>query len=266
VVGHAVDQDGSAAGTIAFITDLFEVVAIGSARAALNGALDVVLGHVGRGGLVPCQAQTRVGVRVGAAGACRNGDFTDDLGPELAALGVLTPFAVLDVCPFTVSGHICSTKSESWEFYPQASPHHMKTRQTPFRGAFFCAERGENEGRAGSGDALRRRIGSHPLSGAWMTLAAMVSNFVAGGETMAAPIKLAQGPASTAVLLPRYANRHGCITGATGTGKTVTLQVMAEAFSRLGTPVFVSDVKGDLSGISQPGQPTLKLMERLQRL
>src|SRR5690606_17402811 len=138
VVGHAVDQDGSAAGTIAFITDLFEVVAIGSARAALNGALDVVLGHVGRGGLVPGQAQTRVGVRVGAAGACRNGDFTDDLGPELAALGVLTPFAVLDVCPFTVSGHICSTKSESWEFYPQASLHHMKTRQTPFRGAFFA--------------------------------------------------------------------------------------------------------------------------------
>ncbi|HLU79065.1 MAG TPA: helicase HerA-like domain-containing protein [Burkholderiaceae bacterium] len=83
---------------------------------------------------------------------------------------------------------------------------------------------------------------------------------------MTEPIKLAQGPASTAVLLPRYANRHGCITGATGTGKTVTLQVMAEAFSRLGTPVFVSDVKGDLSGISQPGQPTLKLMERLQRL
>src|SRR5690606_26593503 len=83
---------------------------------------------------------------------------------------------------------------------------------------------------------------------------------------MTEPIKLAQGPASTAVLLPRYANRHGCITGATCTGKTVTLQVMAEAFSRLGTPVFVSDVKGDLSGISQPGQPTPKLMERLQRL
>ena len=67
-------------------------------------------------------------------------------------------------------------------------------------------------------------------------------------------------------LLPRYANRHGCITGATGTGKTVSLQVLAEAFSRLGTPVFVSDVKGDLSGISQAAQPTPKLQERLQRL
>lgn len=83
---------------------------------------------------------------------------------------------------------------------------------------------------------------------------------------MAEPIKLAQGPASTALLRPQYANRHGCITGATGTGKTVTLQVMAEAFSRSGTPVFVSDVKGDLSGISQAGQPSPKLTERLQRL
>lgn len=83
---------------------------------------------------------------------------------------------------------------------------------------------------------------------------------------MAEPIKLAQGPASTALLLPQYANRHGCITGATGTGKTVTLQVLAEAFSRRGTPVFLSDVKGDLSGISQAGQPSPKLMERLQRL
>jgi len=83
---------------------------------------------------------------------------------------------------------------------------------------------------------------------------------------MAEPIIVAQGPGAAAVLLPGFANRHGCITGATGTGKTVTLQVLAEAFSRIGTPVFVSDVKGDLSGISQAGQPTPKLMERLARL
>src|SRR5690606_18179827 len=83
---------------------------------------------------------------------------------------------------------------------------------------------------------------------------------------MAEPIKMAQGPESAVLLLPRYANRHGCITGATGTGKTVTLQVLAEAFSRLGTPVFVSDVKGDLSGISQAGQPNPKLAQRLERL
>ncbi len=49
-------------------------------------------------------------------------------------------------------------------------------------------------------------------------------------------------------LLPNFANRHGLITGATGTGKTVTLQVLAERFSSIGVPVFMADVKGDLSG------------------
>ena len=53
------------------------------------------------------------------------------------------------------------------------------------------------------------------------------------------------------VLLPRMANRHGLIAGATGTGKTVSLRVMAESFSRIGVPVFMADVKGDLSGIAQ---------------
>lgn len=65
---------------------------------------------------------------------------------------------------------------------------------------------------------------------------------------------------------PRYANRHGLIAGATGTGKTITLQVMAESFSRIGVPVFVSDVKGDLSGISQPGSPHPKIDERIQKI
>lgn len=83
---------------------------------------------------------------------------------------------------------------------------------------------------------------------------------------MVEPIVLAQGAQGPALLLPQFANRHGCITGATGTGKTVTLQVLAEAFSRIGTPVFVSDVKGDLSGISQVGAPTSKLLDRLERL
>jgi hypothetical protein len=67
-------------------------------------------------------------------------------------------------------------------------------------------------------------------------------------------------------LLPALANRHGLITGATGTGKTVTLQVMAERFSRIGVPVFMADVKGDLSGISQPGAATPKFLERLTLL
>ena len=56
-----------------------------------------------------------------------------------------------------------------------------------------------------------------------------------------------------AIILGKYANRHGLITGATGTGKTVTLQVLAENFSALGVPVFITDIKGDVSGLSQPG-------------
>jgi DNA helicase HerA-like ATPase len=67
-------------------------------------------------------------------------------------------------------------------------------------------------------------------------------------------------------LLPRYANRHGLIAGATGTGKTVTLQVLAEGFSARGVPVFMADVKGDLSGMGQAGQATPKLQERLKQL
>ena len=62
------------------------------------------------------------------------------------------------------------------------------------------------------------------------------------------------------------ANRHGMIAGATGTGKTVSLQVMAEGLSRLGVPVFMTDVKGDLSGISQPGSEHPKITERLERI
>ncbi len=54
-------------------------------------------------------------------------------------------------------------------------------------------------------------------------------------------------------ILPLMANRHGLITGATGTGKTVTLQKIAESFSKIGVPVFMADIKGDLSGISQRG-------------
>jgi DNA helicase HerA-like ATPase len=61
-------------------------------------------------------------------------------------------------------------------------------------------------------------------------------------------------------------NRHGLIAGATGTGKTVTLQVMAEAFSRIGVPVFAADVKGDLSGISQPGVDNPKIADRVKKL
>ena len=78
------------------------------------------------------------------------------------------------------------------------------------------------------------------------------------------PIVIAQNDQTQLALLPALANRHGCITGATGTGKTVTLQVLAEAFSRLGTPVFLADIKGDLTGVSQAGESSPKLQERLK--
>jgi len=68
------------------------------------------------------------------------------------------------------------------------------------------------------------------------------------------------------LLLPRMANRHGLITGATGTGKTVTLRVIAESFSRLGVPVFMADVKGDLSGMARAGRETPKIKERIDKL
>lgn len=65
---------------------------------------------------------------------------------------------------------------------------------------------------------------------------------------------------------PRFGNRHGLIAGATGTGKTVSLQVLAEGFSRIGVPVFMSDVKGDLTGISQAGSPHPKIDERIEHI
>jgi DNA helicase HerA-like ATPase len=68
-------------------------------------------------------------------------------------------------------------------------------------------------------------------------------------------------------LLPKMANRHGLVAGATGTGKTVTLQRMAEAFSRIGVPVFLADIKGDLSGISRIGSDAnKKVAERIELL
>ncbi|MGH8528289.1 MAG: helicase HerA-like domain-containing protein, partial [Nevskiales bacterium] len=69
---------------------------------------------------------------------------------------------------------------------------------------------------------------------------------------------------SAQLLLTRYANRHGLIAGATGTGKTITLQVLAEGFADLGVPVFAADVKGDLSGIAAAGEGKPKLIERAQ--
>ena len=71
---------------------------------------------------------------------------------------------------------------------------------------------------------------------------------------MAEPLLIAKNATTVCELLPSLANRHGLITGATGTGKTVTLQTLAENFSKIGVPVFMADVKGDLTGISQAGR------------
>ena len=83
---------------------------------------------------------------------------------------------------------------------------------------------------------------------------------------MADPLLIAKNAHTELFLLPQMANRHGLITGATGTGKTVTLQTLAEQFSAIGVPCFMSDVKGDLSGISQPGGGNPKVEERVAML
>src|SRR5881398_1669061 len=78
---------------------------------------------------------------------------------------------------------------------------------------------------------------------------------------MTDPILIAKSGKEPIWLLPKMANRHGLITGATGTGKTVTLQTLAESFSRIGVPVFMADIKGDLTGISQAGRLAPKLAD-----
>lgn len=88
---------------------------------------------------------------------------------------------------------------------------------------------------------------------------------MSANEDTAEPILLGKGE-DLQYLLPAFSNRHGLITGATGTGKTVTLQVVAEGFSRIGVPVFMADVKGDLAGLSQPIAPHPKIEERLRKI
>lgn len=83
---------------------------------------------------------------------------------------------------------------------------------------------------------------------------------------MTEPILVAKRDANEFFLLTNMANRHGVITGATGTGKTVTLQKIAEGFSQRGVPVFMADIKGDLTGVSQAGGTHPKILERLKML
>ena len=83
---------------------------------------------------------------------------------------------------------------------------------------------------------------------------------------MPSPLLIAKNDKKELALLPALANRHGLITGATGTGKTVTLQALAQRFSEIGVPVFMADVKGDLSGVAKPGGANPKVAERLKAL
>ena len=80
------------------------------------------------------------------------------------------------------------------------------------------------------------------------------------------PLLIARNAEHDLVLLPQMANRHGLITGATGTGKTVTLQSLAESFSQNGVPVFLSDIKGDLSGLAKAGGSNEKIRKRVEQL
>jgi len=83
--------------------------------------------------------------------------------------------------------------------------------------------------------------------------------------TAPSPLLIAKGKTDI-FLLPKMANRHGLIAGATGTGKTVTLRVLAEQFSKIGVPIFMADVKGDLSGLPFPGGENPKVAERVSQL
>ncbi|MGQ0509002.1 MAG: helicase HerA-like C-terminal domain-containing protein [Betaproteobacteria bacterium] len=83
---------------------------------------------------------------------------------------------------------------------------------------------------------------------------------------MATPLLVAKAGKTELQLLPALANRHGLITGATGTGKTVTLQALAQSLSGIGVPVFMADVKGDLSGLARAGGANAKVAERAKSL
>lgn len=83
---------------------------------------------------------------------------------------------------------------------------------------------------------------------------------------MSQPLPIAKNGDLELSLLPQLVNRHGLITGATGTGKTVTLQRIAEQLSEAGVPVFLADAKGDLSGLGAAGMASEKLQKRLDKL
>src|SRR5699024_10123918 len=113
VVGHAIDHDGDTVRAIALVADFLVVPGVAVAGTALDGTLDVVLRHVGRQRLVHCQPQPRIGIRIAAAHACRDGQLTNQPGEYLAAFLVLRLLAVLDIRPLAVSCHELCPVSDS---------------------------------------------------------------------------------------------------------------------------------------------------------
>ena len=98
------------------------------------------------------------------------------------------------------------------------------------------------------------------------TISPLVKTCLKAHSNMPKNLLIAKNQELELALLSNLANRHGCITGATGTGKTVTLQTLAESLSNIGVPVFMADVKGDLSGLAKPGSATPRIQERLDLL
>ena len=105
VVGHGVHKDGRAPDAVAFVADFFVVHAFEVAGGLVDVALDGVGRHVGRLGLVNGQTQARVGQGVPTARARGDHDLAHTPGPDALTLFVLTPFAVLNICPFAVASH-----------------------------------------------------------------------------------------------------------------------------------------------------------------
>src|SRR5258708_3523499 len=130
-----------------------------------------------------------------------------------------------------------------------------------FYSAFRAGQRVMSNCR-GTGTWARPRMGARPSSAAKIRVTIMSNHSI----SMAAPLPVAKNDKTELRLLPSLANRHGLISGATGTGKSVTLQTLAQRFSSIGVPVFMADVKGDLSGLAKAGGANAKVAERLKQL
>src|SRR5258708_14042407 len=114
----------------------------------------------------------------------------------------------------------------------------------------------------GTGTWAKPRMRARPSSPAKIRVTIMSNHSI----SMAAPLPVAKNDKTELRLLPSLGNRHGVISGETGTGKSVTLQTLAQRFSSIGVPVFMADVKGDLSGLAKAGGANAKVPERLKQL